>query len=68
MTDLTSQCPNGRMFYPKESKAYDKWVKTAGDNPMIMADVSFETFLGGWQAAMKQARCEYPKTADNDPT
>lgn len=42
--------PNTRKFYPAASRAYDKWVKTAGDNPIIMADASFETYLAGWQA------------------
>ena len=42
------------MFYPTEAKAYHKWVKTAHDNPIIMANVGFETFLAGWQAAMRE--------------
>lgn len=42
-----------RMFYPEACKVYEKWSETAGDNPIIMADASFETFLAGWQAALR---------------
>lgn len=51
MTDSPADEPRTRMFYPEVSKKYDKWIKTAGDNPIIMADVGFETYLAGWQAA-----------------
>ena len=65
--DLTIEhTKGGRIFYPEVSKAFDKWIKNACDNPMIMADPSFESYLAGWQAALKW--CEYSAvtpTTDN---
>ena len=45
----------GEKLNPLESKAYDKWVKNAGDNPLIMANCGFETFLAGWQAGQTKS-------------
>ena len=52
------ELPNSRKFYPEASKSFNKWIKTAGDNPIIMADVSFETYLAGWQAHEKATKRE----------
>lgn len=45
----------GEAFYPEAAKAYHKWLKHAQDNPIIMANVGFETYLAGWQATEKKA-------------
>lgn len=58
LTHQPDDSPNSRKFYPEASKAYEKWVKTAGDNPIIMADASFETYLAGWQAHEKANKRE----------
>jgi len=57
----------GEKLHPVQSKAYDKWVATAGDNPLIMANVGFETFLAGWQAheATKRESVNFVEALEN---
>lgn len=50
---MTNTMRLNERFYPDAVKAHKKWIKNAADNPIIMANPSFESFLAGaqWQAA-----------------
>lgn len=50
---MTNTMRGSERFYPDVAIAHKKWVKNAADNPIIMANPSFESFLAGvqWHAA-----------------
>lgn len=46
--------PAGERFYPEVSKAFNKWLRIADGNPLIMRNPAFEAFLAGWQTRQKR--------------